>query len=411
MAVNKKKKRMPVTMLVFLLTFGIVMALNAISLAGKLILSRPSTKITVVEGELTLISSGEALIARREQIIISPVAGIWNPTVVVGDRLPASAPIGEIIATDTLERANVLMKKANSERLIFEGELATERQQVKGELTSVNDKITSLLTELKTDLAKRRTGQTEQVRLKLQQLLQKKEGLIARAEVLKEQELVGGSWRKIEMQAKEVEAQSVTIVHTPLPGVFVDALDGFENIFDPLNNDIITLDLGQGLGNEEAVATAKAGSNVVQGEILGKIVQEEPALVYAFLEEELSSINKNDFVRVLFAPDQSSEVKAKVIGVQNQEFRSVLLMQLCNVPPELAVVRRTNVQIVTSCVEGCLVPETALRKQEDRVGVYRWSQNKWVFSPVQIKAIDQGQAIVSGIRAGDEISPGPGAGF
>ncbi len=42
------------------------------------------------------------------------------------------------------------------------------------------------------------------------------------------------AWRQIEAEAKELMAQATNIVVTPMTGRFEDRLDGYEDVFDPL---------------------------------------------------------------------------------------------------------------------------------------------------------------------------------
>lgn len=405
MTVTKKKTRLPLSVSAFLLVFGLVVALNAINLTGRLLLTKATRKVAAKEGAVTLTVFGEALLLRREQILVAPSAGIWHPKVAVSERLPANTPIGEILTADLLEQAQLFLEKAKSEKTLWESQLAFQKKQVEQELSQVGDKITQLLAELKDDLARLETRRTGQLNSRLQQLLKQRSDLLAQKEQLANGEATGGAWRQIEAEARELMDQASVTVYTPLSGMFLDQLDGWEDVFDPLEYKAALADITpSGSVVTEAV---EAGSYVVQGQILGKITQEEPTFIRVHLNEKLEAATLNDPVQVLF-PEEQVEVKARVVAIHHHGNETIAILQLQNGPPALASVRETKVQLIKSRVQGALIPEKALIRQNSQVGVFCWQQSKWEFTPVEVKAVDQGEAIVSGIRPGDEISLGLG---
>lgn len=402
MTVPKTRKRLPLSVTAFLLVLGLVAALNAVHVAGRMLLAKAAHKVVVKEGTVALSALGDAVLLRRELILVAPRSGVWHPKVAAGERVSANTSVGEILNDELLVRARQLQEEAKGEKVLWDSQLTAQKQQVEKELAAVNGKVLTLLTELKSDLIKLETVRAEQLNARLQDLLKRKSLLLAEQEKLERETASGGAWRQTEAEAQELMAQAATAVMTPLKGRFQNRLDGWEDVFDPLEYKTA---LSEPTPSGPIVIAAAAGVYVDQGQILGKITQEEPTFARVSMEQKCPMVALGDKVAVLF-PLEQLEIPAEVVAVAHKENTSVLVLKLLASPPELVSVRETTVQVITSRVCGALVPEKALLLRDGQEGVYCWQQGKWQFIPVEIKALDQGQAIISGVRPGDEVASG-----
>lgn len=403
MGVRRRKTRLPWSVTAFLMVLGVVVALNAVHTVGGALLAKTARRVVVEEGTVTLGTSGEAVLLRRELILVSPKAGVWHPQVSRGQRVSAGTGIGEVLDVRLLARTQQLQEKARGEKTVWESELMAKQQDVERTLAEVNKKIPVLLAELKSDLAKMQTARAEQLNNRLQELLRQRGLLLAEKEQLDREAVQGGAWCETEAEAQALMTQAASALVTPLAGRFEDRLDGYEDVFDPLEYKaaLTTLTVSGSVG----AIPVLAGNNVDQGQIVGKIIQEEPTFARVSLREELDLLSLDDQVEV-YLPAAKTQLQARVEAIAREESETVAVLRFLSAPPAISMLRETEVQLICNRIRGASVPERALIRSNGQDGVYCWQQGKWLFKPVKVVALDQGQAIVSGISPGEEIALG-----
>lgn len=399
----KTRKRLPLSIMVFLAVLGLVVALNAVHVVGRVLLAKTARRVVVEEGTMTLGTFGEAVFLRRELILVAPQAGIWHPQVSKGQRVSAGTNIGEVLNTRLLNQARELQERARGEKTLWESELTAKKEQLERALDEVNEKVLMLLAELRNDVAKMQITQTQQQRDRLQELLKQRGYLSTEKEQLEQETAQGGSWREIEATATELMTQATTAVITPLAGRFEDCLDGYEDIFDPLEYKTALMPLTP-TGSVGTVLVS-AGDHVDQGQIVGKITQEDPTFIRVGLREKLDNLSLDDKVEV-YLPTQEILLQAEIKALAHEESETIAVLRLQSAPPTIASVREAEVQMIFSRIRGAVIPKQALIYLNGQEGVYLWQRDKWVFTPVKVISLDKERVIVSGIKPGEEVALG-----
>lgn len=403
MGIPKTRKRLPLSVMAFLIVLGIVAALNGAHVAGRLLLATTARRAVVEEGTVTLGFPGEAVLLRRELVIVAPEAGIWHPQVSRGQQVTTGTSIGELVDAGQLDQARQLQEKVKGAKAVWESDIMAKKQQLQKSLDEINEKVPELLVQLKNDLAKMQTAQAQQLNDRLQEMLRQRGCLLVEKEQLDQEAISGGAWRQIEAEAKELMAQATNIVVTPMTGRFEDRLDGYEDVFDPLEFKTALVPLTP--SGTVSAYSVPAGEHVDQGQILGKVIQEEPTFAQVRLDEKLDTVALNDQVGLHIKTAQI-QLQGMVVALAHEENENIIVLKLFNAPPAISSVREIEVEVILDQVCGAVVPEQALIRLNGQEGVYCWQGDRWIFKPVEVMALDQGQAIVTGIRPGDEISLG-----
>jgi len=403
--VERRKRRPPLLVLAFLAVFGLVAAVNTAYLAGRAFLERAVRSVPVTEGTLAVKLAGEALLLRREAVLVAPAAGLWQIQVEPGTRVSAGARIGEILDPDLLARAQALKREVEKERADWQGDINARLSRVEAELKEVTGAIQSALAALRVRVRQGdETAATRRLEEELARLVERRTALQAEQARLNDTAVRGGSWREKNLEAERLFQAASTPVLAPVAGVVLFTLDGWEEAFDPLQGEAaVTLSEPQGAVLSTPVP---AGASVAPGQILAKVVQDEPTFVKVNAEElPAVDLKPGDRVTVVFTPE-GARVAAAVVAVKRASGPDTLLVKLDNAPAALAQKRTASVELVARELVGPLVPEKALVQEGEETGVYVRRGGRWRFAAVEVRLQQNGQALVAGLKAGDEVAVG-----
>ncbi|HKM39225.1 MAG TPA: HlyD family efflux transporter periplasmic adaptor subunit [bacterium] len=403
MGAPKTKKRLPWTLMLFLAVLGLVLAVNGVHVLGRLLVANVVQRTVAKEGFVAVESGGEALFLRREHILITPQVGVWNPMVTENQKVVAGTEVGEVWDPVLLGQAQQLQEEVKTEKAAWESMLYSERQGLICALEEANENIQQLLSQLKKERFQAQPPLQQNQTDKLQILLSERDRLITEKEKIDRRFASGGQWRQVDAKVKKLMAEAVIVVVSPLSGRFHGTLDGYEDVFDPLEYRVALAPLIPNISSDFKIATA--GELTPEGTVVGKIVQEQPTFARVNLEGAFHPIKVGEQVD-LSVPGVPGQLTAIIKALVHQPKKSVVLLELNSVPPELAIIRQCEVRIICKHVQGVVIPKECLSDKKDRQGVYRWQENKWIFTPVQVLALEKGQAVVSGLKPGDEIAVG-----
>lgn len=402
---ERKGWRLPLSVQAFLFVFGLVAAINTAYLAGRAVLEQAVRSATVTEGSMEVTLKGEALLLRREAVLVAPASGLWQVKVKAGERVSAGTKIGEILDPALLARAQALKEEAEGERAAWQSEVDAELKRVEEELAQVTADIQAAVAMLRSGLYRPGQGtQTRRLEQTLDKLVARRAELQAEQARLAEEAARGGAWREKSQEAEQLLRSASTPVVAPVPGAVFFVLDGWEEAFDPLQSRAaLTLVEPKGTVLTTPVAS---GEKVAAGQILAKVVQDERTFCkVVFKGTSVPMPNIGDDVKVTF-PAFGSRAAARVAALQGKETETVMLLELKNSPPALARERTAQVEVMIRCLRGPLVPEKALVREGLRVGVYVRRGGRWEFKPVEVLLARNGQALVTGLKAGEEIAVG-----
>jgi len=402
---ERKGWRLPLSVQAFFIVFGLVAAINTAYLAGRAVLERAVKSATVTEGKLEVTLKGEALLLRREAVLVAPASGLWQVKVKAGERVSAGTKIGEILDPVLLARAQALKEEAEGERAAWQSEVDSRLERVKEELAEVTADIQAAVATLRSGLHQPGQGaQTWRLEQTLDKLVARRVELQAEQARLAEEAARGGAWRKKSQEAERLLRSAGTPVVAPVPGAVFFVLDGWEEAFDPLQSRA-ALTLVEPKGAVLATPVG-AGENVAAGQILAKVVQDERTFCKVVLKGASVPVPKlGDDVEVTF-PAFAAHAGANVTAIQQGEAETAMLLELKNSPPVLARERMAQVEVMVRRLHGPLVPEKALVREGSRLGVYVRRGGHWQFEPVEVLLAQNGRALVTGLKAGEEVAVG-----
>jgi putative membrane fusion protein len=404
-AAERRRSRPPLLVMAFLMVFGVVSAVNTIHLLGRAVLDRAVRRATVVEGSLSLSFRGEAMVLRRETVLVAPASGVWQSAVQPGQRVRVGDKIGEVLNPDLLGRAQSMEAEAKMERARWESELLARLSRVEAELENVNAEISSTLRELRSGLQDpvdpSRSGRLE---AGLKRLLERRDALLIEQAGLHEEKESGGSWRAKGAEAQELFQVAATPVTAPVPGVIFFTLDGWEEAFDPLQFQA-ALALAGPTGAVLSTPVAN-GESIAVGQLLAKLVQDDRTFFKLNIQDrEAALLKPGEKVEVLLV-EKGAYVPARVVASRQDAANSTVLLELLSSPPFLAERRTLDVEVTVKRLYGLLVPEKALVTEGAHQGVYLRDGDSWRFQMVEVLALRDGNALVTGLRSGDEIAVG-----
>ncbi|HHY92035.1 MAG TPA: hypothetical protein GX511_01680 [Firmicutes bacterium] len=402
---ERRTQRPPLLVLAFLAVFGLVAAVNTAYLAGRALLERSVRSARVTQGTLAEKTAGEGLLLRREAVLVAATPGLWQVQVERGQRVSAGARIGEILDPALLGRAQALQQEVETERAVWQGEMGARLSQVETELKEVTAAIQATLAAIRLEL-RRGAGAavTERLQADLDKQVARRTALLAEQARLNEAAARGGTWRDKSLEADRLFRAASTPVTSPVAGVVFFTLDGWEEAFDPLQSQAaLTLEEPRGTVLTTPVA---AGDKVAAGQILAKVVQDEPTFLRVKTKEVPAlDLKPGAKVEVSFTAG-GLRVPASLEALQRGEGECTVLVKLENAPAVLAAQRAVPVEIVIRSLEGPLVPQKALVQQGNQTGVYLRRAGKWRFTPVDVKLCQNDHALVTGLKAGDEVAVG-----
>jgi putative membrane fusion protein len=382
-----------------------VAAINTAYLAGRAVLERAVGSATVTEGNVEVTLKGEALLLRREAVLVAPASGLWQVKTKAGERVSAGSEIGEILDPVLLERGRALKEEAEGERAAWQSGVDARLKRVEEELAQVTGDIQGVIETLRSGLYRPAQGlQTRRLEEMLNKLVARRAQLQAEQARLAEEAARGGAWKEKTREAEQLLRSASTPVVAPVPGAVFFVLDGWEEAFDPLQSRA-ALTLSEPKGAVLATPVP-SGEKVAAGQILAKVVQDEPTFCKVLLKgASVAAPNIGDDVEVAF-PAYGVRVSARVTALQEREADTTMLLELKNSPPALAQERTAQVEVTVRRLRGLLVPEKALVQEGSRIGVYVRRSSRWQFEPVEILLARDGQVLVKGLKAGEEIAVG-----
>lgn len=402
---ERRKLRLPLTVLAFLVVFGLVAALNTAYLAGRALLENAVRRATATEGTLAVSLAGEALLLRREVVLVAPTAGIWQAATEAGQRVSAGAKIGEILDPSLLARAQAAQEEIKAGRAAWEGNLTARRNRVEAELHDVTAEIERTLAGIRAGLESAGNAvETRRLEEELRKLVARREALLVEQARLSAEAESGGPWHDKSREAERLFRAASTTVAAPVAGAVFFTMDGWEEAFDPLQAEAgLTL---EGAKGPVLTAPVAAGARVAAWQILAKVVQDERTFLRLTTKAPQAMLTIGDRVEVSF-PAFSTQVAARVAALAQDKPETItLLLELGSSPPALAAERRAGVEVVARRAHGILVPEAALVQEGAQTGVYVYKGGRWQFQGVEVLVRQDGKALVAGLEAGDEVAVG-----
>lgn len=202
------------------------------------------------------------------------------------------------------------------------------------------------------------------------------------------------------------ENGSIQVLKAPVPGVFIQELDGLEGELQP--NALAGIDVAQIKkmpGKQYVVAD---GKEVKQGSMLYKIVNNYDWYFVAELSaKDVAALGERKSSRLRFAFSPDEEVWAAWSVVAENEDSMLVAFTLQEDVDGCFSQRLADADIIVRRITGLVLPSSALVLRGEEAGVYVIDKSVVRYIPVSVVETAGETIVVEGVRAGFTVITNP----
>lgn len=389
-------------LMIFLLSWSLVSGIRS-SLSGRFVQTA-----TAQRGYLEVAFRGTGTLIREEQVFVTPIDGVVKAAVAEGERVPRGTLVAEVV--DPSLAGDVSRLKEGYDRAVDAfiipaalklRELETRVRELEIQLKIAEDDLA----------ARRRAGSAERA----------KEAERAVARIRQDLERAKADRRKLEAELRSQAAQvtaaggdvsrlmsrAFCAFVAPAAGIVSYSTDGLEETLVPGRFDLSAEKLRS---LTPMPVQVKPGQTVKAGDRVARHINNFVLYVAVELEaSDMVAMKEGRRVRVRFPEFSTQLVEGtveKVIPPDATGF-GVAVISLGRYATTLTSVRRTQTEVVVEVREGVLIPRSALVERDGKTGVYQVVGGEVRFKEVEVEALSETQAAVSGLSEGTRVVKSP----
>ena len=309
--------------------------------------------------EKTYTARCDGYVFRREAVISASAAGTLSPLVADGTHVHVGESVAGIYTVDDPQaRENLRVLR---EQLSLLRDYAASSKGAK-DAASVDQRIYSLMTQIKTLAAKNDLAGVIETRSKLLVELAERD-VITGASASDFSELIADVEGQIAAETAKLGAQK-SVVTADSSGWYYSATDGYEGIFDAEQIDAITVPEFERLVDEIPRETGGGGGKLV--------LDNEWYLAILTSKDEASALDVSDRIPVTFAYNGQAELSMTVrrVVLDPDSDRALVVFSSTELRPGFSFLRRQTVEMNLGSVSGFSVPVSAVRLVDGELGVY-----------------------------------------
>lgn len=223
----------------------------------------------------------------------------------------------------------------------------------------LNQKIIDQMNTLCEQVENGSLGQITPITSELRQLILKSGSISDNSKDIKKE------LASLKKQAASLESRldgKTTSIYSPCAGYFCESADGYESIFTPDVVDNLTLSSLEKLGQKEPKSTSGKGK-VVSGYVWYYAAKVS--------DTDAKSLKQGNTVKLRFS-QVNRDVSATVQAVRDDESSdsTLVIFQSEDMDAELVSMREQVATVVVDSYAGLRVPKSAVRMENDEMGVY-----------------------------------------
>jgi putative membrane fusion protein len=185
-------------------------------------------------------------------------------------------------------------------------------------------------------------------------------------------------------------------MYAPVAGTVSKKFDGLESVLTPSTLDSLDLE--------------SVYDKVVEGTFTGKAPEGEPAIrivdnlspAYICFPKDGVTLEEEGSAR-LRIPGSNQIISGKVAKISG----SIAVVRVAPVPNRMIGERICDIEVINRRAEGMIVPSSSLVEEDGTKGLYSVSAGKMRFTETEILGIFGAQAVVRGLKPGQEIVVNP----
>ncbi len=341
----------------------------------------------------------QAILIRKEQLLLSPTSGKVELLVKEGTRVPRGAQLVRITNEDLKRRLTPKIQAAGAELEEHEEETRRSLAKARGEVEKSQLAVDNDTAKLKKQLAKRNYLAARQLEEIITQHAQKRKLAIEALSELEQQ----SAQRREELAARRQSLQrqlerAVTVISAKTPGVVSFKLDGMEERCQRTSYSALFAE------DVQARALAvKAGGNVKVGGEVGKLIDNFQCQLALCLQAE-EDFNEG---QVIYVHLPTGLEKARVDQKLRRGDLTYLLCTLPNYKLEWNQLRSLKLTVAAERREGIVVAASALKRRSGKVGVWVRQGGHLVWKEVTVRFQTKELAVVDGLPAGQAVITNP----
>lgn len=386
----------------------VVLAAGVIAMVRPFIVGRFAASAVVTTGSLDIAFAGHALMIRNELVAITPTSGTFHMVTANGDRVGAGDIVAQVLdpaAAAQLAKSTSTSDKALSEA-IADASLREERERTK--LSGIKLQLQMKMQERQLYVDKQDVKAANSLSAEISQLEQDarlaEENIAAiRAEIAQAQRALAGG----KLLGSGQGGSSATL-RSRQAALISYHVDGLELTLDPKHPNIMDVDPGQLTPEPRALAE---GELVNAGQVVFREITDlyTELLFFASLGDE--QVKPGQMVKVRFPRLAQEAVSARVISVKPRpdlgDGCQVVRVMLERFSNSLADLRMEQASMIVRTIDGLVVPAAAVARRNGVTGVYVLRGNRYVFREVIVVGAVGSQAVVTGVREGDQVLAKP----
>lgn len=356
-------------------------------------------------GSVDDVVTGEAIVARREETVVAPVAGALSLVVPEGERVRFGQVVAEINNPAGREALREDLARARQAVAEFDRTKGPELARVVQELETTGREIETANDRLKQAIQARDQKAIAALQARLEELLTKKVTLDSQRKLLESDR--GDLVREEERLAGLLERAAYPL-SAPRPGAVSYRFDGLEDVLVPERLD--RMEVKRFLALKEKPATIEDRSQVQAGRPVFKIIDTiDTYLVIALPAAPAREIAGTGSATLRFSDLSLREVTVRITALAGKEDGGLVLLvgRVEESLPELAGQRRLKVEVVKNSYTGILLPRRALVTRGDQTGVYLVRYGEASFRPVKVLGGNDRVVAVTGLNPGAQIIINP----
>lgn len=348
--------------------------------------------------------SGEGLMVRAELPVTAPVGGVVTMLVEDGQRVPLGQIVAEI-REDHREEVSVALDAIDAE--IFS--LDREAQRLADDMHLRLDGLKRRIKEVESELASALAVGLDQSATTLGETL---DGLYKELETtdrefaVQRQALEADRSALVQKRNEVLRSASanVMVVRAPAPGVVSYAYDGLEGRYEPGRvDDALWSEVGQAV----ALETVADGKQVGPGDTLFRLIDNFESHVFVRFGSSPELVS-GQAVWLRWAGQTGPGVRARVLSVHNRADGVGVWFSIDTYDQSFGHLRHLGeVTVVTSRIEGVVVPRRAIAVDNGRPGIYLVADGTPIFRYVSVLGVDAESAVVDRVPAGTRVVTNP----
>jgi len=349
------------------------------------IVTTSSNDTSIAEyGSIKVVNELDCYIVRSEKTVNSVMEGSIKYLVPQGEKVEKGYNVVEIsrdiVDDSTREKLEVINQRIESlntnENVLFQSDVEKLDIEVAEIINSIKDY------NEKKDLIK-----VEALRIELKNKLQKKRIISG------DKSFAGKNMSELQLEQEQLEHKvnnSMGWVSSPGSGIVSYYFDGYENVLNPKNIEVLELDK---LNSIDKQPIDLRTDKVINNQPLFKIVDNQLWNIIAWVNHENSEDYEKGKSVVFKFPH--GEVKAEIYNKIENETADLLIFKTNEYTEDFLLQRNLKVDVTVVNYEGLKIFSDSIIEKEGKKGVYLLDINRnAVFKPIQIIGFNEEYAIV-----------------